>query len=285
MRFLILSEGGVRGSGVLSAAGMRCDVTSRDSPPVLLALPPPGDWGDPEGWHVGTDGRVALRFPGGVELLTPSAPPLLLLEQEGGTAIQIPIASRLPRGWPSMRQEPLPGDRPLAGSLDGRISLRRGVWRVKRSGSEDPDAEVFFLPPAREESWFRSGSLLIALRDGVVVGVAASMRLRLQSQLVLFDLPLPLRLEDAVEDATSLWRKVARRVLEGKRADPEDIRRLSLLRRAIVLLRAAAADGERPSKWLPLHPRGLMMQAEGGICYASGVSLVGARCRIEWRGK
>jgi hypothetical protein len=168
MRFLILSETGVCGFGTLSLAGMMCDVSG--GPPVLLALLPPGDWGDPEGWHVGTDGRVALRFPGGVELLTPGAPPLLLLEHEGGTAIQIPIASQLPRGWPLMSQEPLPRGRPLAGSLDGRISLRRGVWRVKRSGSKDLDAEVFFLPPAREESWFRSGPLLIALRDGVVVG-------------------------------------------------------------------------------------------------------------------
>jgi hypothetical protein len=192
MRFLILSETGVCGFGTLSLAGMMCDVSG--GPPVLLALLPPGDWGEPEGWHAGADGRVALRFPGGVELLTPSAPPLLLLEQEGGTAIQIPIASRLPRGWPSMSQEPLPRGRPLAGSLDGRISLRRGVWRVKRSGSKDLDAEVFFLPPTREEPWFRSGPLLIALRDGgdgVVVGVAASMRLRLQSQLVLFELSPP----------------------------------------------------------------------------------------------
>jgi hypothetical protein len=263
---------------------MRCDITSLDGPPALLALIPPGDWGELESWRAEAGGRVSLRFASGVELLTPSAPPLLLLEQEGGAAIQIPIARSLPGGWPSMSRVSLPGDRPLAGSLDGRASLRRGVWRVRGAGSKDLDAEVFFLPPAGEESWFRSGPLLIALRDGVVVGVAASMRLRLQSQLDLFGFSLPLQLEKAVEDATALWRKVARRVLEGEGVDPEDVRRLSLLRRAIVLLRAVAADGERPSRWFPLHPRGLMMQAKSGICYASGVSLGGARCRIEWRG-
>jgi hypothetical protein len=262
---------------------MRCDITSLDGPPALLALIPPGDWGELESWRAEAGGRVSLRFASGVELLTPSAPPLLLLEQEGGAAIQIPIARSLPRGWPSMSRVSLPGDRPLAGSLDGRASLRRGVWRVRGAGSKDLDAEVFFLP-AGEESWFRSGPLLIALRDGVVVGVAASMRLRLQSQLGLFDLSLPMRLEDAVKDATALWRKVARQVLEGGEVDPEDVRRLSLLRRAIVLLRAVAADEERPSRWLPLHPRGLMMQAKSGVCYASGVSLGGARCRVEWRG-
>jgi hypothetical protein len=263
---------------------MRCDIASLDSPPVLLALIPPGDWGELESWRAEAGGRVSLRFASGVELLTPSAPPLLLLEQEGGAAIQIPIARPLPRGWPSMSRVSLPGNRPLAGSLDEQIFLRRGVWRVKRAGSKDLDAEVFFLPPAGEESWFRSGPLLIALRDGVVTGVAASMRLRLQSQLGLFDLSLPLQLEEAVEDAAAVWRRVARRVLEGKGVDPEDVRRLSLLRRAIVLLRAVAADEERPSRWLPLHPRGLMIQTEGGVRYASGAPLSGARCRIEWRG-
>jgi hypothetical protein len=287
MRFLILSEGGVCGSGVLSAAGMRCDITSQDSPPVLLALIPPGDWGELEGWREEADGRASLRFAGNarlpVGLLTPSAPPLLLLEQEG-QKLQIPIARPLPKGWPPMRPVRLPSKTPI-GSMDGRIHARRGVWRVEGPGTRNLDAEVFAFAIAggRRDGWFQSGPVLIALQDDVVVGVLAPLYLRVQAQLDTFIPSLPMRLEEAVEEASELWRKVAKRVLAGERPDPESVRRLDLLRKAIALLRAAKADEEQPSRWLLLHPRGLMMISEGGSRYVTGVALYGARCRIEWR--
>jgi hypothetical protein len=283
MRFLILSEGGVCGSGVLSTAGMRCDITSRDSPPVLLALIPPGDWGELEGWRAAADGRVSLRFAGGVELLTPGAPPLLLLEQEG-QKLQIPIARPLPKGWPPTRPVGLPSM--PAGSMDGRIRARRGVWRVEGPGTRNLDAEVFAFAIAgeRRDGWFQAGPVLIALQDDVVVGVLAPLHLQVQAQLDAFAPSLPMRLEEAVKAASGLWQKVAKQVLAGERPDPESVRLLALLRKAIAMLRAAKADGEQPSRWLPLRPRGLMMFSKGGPRYASGVALHGARCRVEWRG-
>jgi len=283
MRFLILSESGVCGSGVLSAAGMRCDITDRDSPPVLLALVPPGDWGEMEGWRAGADGRVSLRFASGVELLTPSAPPLLLLEQ-GGQKLQIPVARPLPRGWPSMRPASLPPKMPPAGSMDGRISVRRGVWRVEGSGTGSLDAEVFAFAVAgkRQDGWFQSGSVLINLQDGVVVGVLAPLHLQAQPQLDAFAPSPPGRLEEAVKVAAELWRKVARQALAGEKPDAEILRALGLLRRAIAILRAAMVDEEQPVRWLLLRPRGLMMISKGGRRYVAGVALHGARCRIEW---
>jgi hypothetical protein len=283
MRFLILSEGGVCGSGVLSAAGVRCDITNRDSPPVLLALIPPGDWGELEGWRAAADGRVSLRFAGGVELLTPGAPPLLLLEQEG-QKLQIPIARPLPRGWPPMRSVSLQSGVP-AGSMDGRIRARRGVWRAEGSGTRNLDVEIFAFAIAgkRRDGWFQSGSVLIALRDDVVVGVLAPLYLRVQAQLGAFAPSLPMRLEEAVKEASGLWQKAAKQVLAGERPDPESVRLLDLLRKAIALLRAAEADGEQPSQWLLLRPRGLMMISKSGLRYVTGVAPHGARCRVEWR--
>jgi len=283
MRFLILSEGGVCGSSVLSAWGMRCDITSWDSPPVLLALIPPGDWGELEGWRAEADGRASLRFSGGVELLAPSAPPLLLLEQEG-RKLQIPIARPLPKGWPSMRPVRLPSKMP-AGSMDGQIRARRGVWRVEGHGTRNLGAEVFAFAIAGEhrDGWFQSGSVLIALQDDVVVGVLAPLYLRVQAQLGAFAPSLPMRLEEAVKEASGLWQKAAKQVLAGERPDPGSVRLLDLLRKAIALLRAAEADGEQPSQWLLLRPRGLMMISKSGLRYVTGVAPHGARCRVEWR--
>jgi hypothetical protein len=283
MRFLILSEGGVCGSGVLSAAGMRCDITNWGSSPVLLALIPPGDWGELEGWRAEEDGRVSLRFASGVELLAPSAPPLLLLEQKG-LELQIPIARPLPRGWPSMRPASLPSKMPPAGSMDGRISTRRGVWRIEGPGTGSLDAEIFVFAIAgeRRDGWFWEGSVLINLQNGVVAGVLAPLHLQVQAQLDAFAPSLPMRLEEAVKVASGLWQKVAKQVLAGERPDPESVRLLALLRKAIAMLRAAKADGEQPSRWLPLRPRGLMMLSKSGLRYATGVALHGARCRIEW---
>ncbi len=285
MRFLILSESGVCGSGVLSAAGMRCDITSLDSPPVLLALIPPGDWGELEGWRAEAGGRVSLRFASGVELLAPSAPPLLLLEREG-QELQIPIGRPLPRGWPSMRPARLPPKMPPAGSMDGRISVRRGVWRVEGPGTGSLDAEVFAFSIAGEsrDGWFRAGPVLINLQSGVVAGVLASLHLQIQPQLDAFVPSLPKRLEEAVKAATELWRKAARQALAGEKPDTETVWVLGLLRRAIALLRVAEADGEQPDQWLLVRPRGLMMIGKGGLRCVSGVALHGARCRVEWRG-
>jgi hypothetical protein len=282
MRFLVLSENGVCGSGVLSAAGMRCDITSHDSSPVLLALIPLGDWGELEGWRAEAGGRVSLRFAGGVELLTPSAPLLLLLEQEG-QKLQIPIARPLPKGWPPMRPVSLP---PMpAGSMDGQVRSHRGVWRVEGAGTRNLDAEVFAFAIAgeRRDGWFRAGPVLIALQDDVVAGVLAPLHLQVQAQLDTFAPSLPMRLEEAVKAASGLWQKVAEQVLAGERPDPESVRRLALLRKAIAMLRAAKADGEQPSRWLLLRPRGLMMIGKSGLRYVTGVAPRGARCRIEWR--
>lgn len=283
MRFLILSEGGVCGSGVLSTAGMRCDITNRDSPPVLLALIPPGDWGELEGWRAEADGRVSLRFAGGVELLAPSAPPLLLLEQKS-EKLQIPIAHPLPKDWPPMRPVRLPS-RASVGSMDEQIRARRGVWRVEGSGTKNLDTEVFAFAIAGEhrDGWFQSGSVLIALRGDVVVGVLAPLHLQVQAQLDAFAPSLPMRLEEAVKAASGLWQKVAKQVLAGERPDPESVWHLALLRKAIALLRAAEADGEQPSQWFLLRPRGLMMISKSGLRYVTGVALHGARCRIERR--
>jgi hypothetical protein len=287
MRFLILSENGVCGSGVLSAAGMRCDITSQDGHPVLLALIPPGDWGELESWRAEADGRVSLRFAGNVklpvDLLTPSAPPLLLLEQEG-QKLQIPIARPLPKGWPPMRPVRLPS-KASAGSMDGRILARRGVWRVEGSGTRNLDAEVFAFAIAGEhrDGWFQSGSILIALQDDVVVGVLTPLYLRVQAQLDAFAPSLPMRLEEATKAASGLWRKVAKQVLASEKPDPESVRLLALLRKVIALLRAAEADGEQPSRWLLLRPRGLMMLSKGGPRYVTGVALHGTHCRVEWR--
>jgi hypothetical protein len=285
MRFLILSENGVCGSGVLSAAGMRCDITSQDGHPVLLALIPPGDWGELESWRAEADGKVSLRFASGVELLAPSAPPLLLLEQEG-QKLQIPIARPLPRGWPSMRPARLPSKTPPAGSMDGRISVRRGVWRVEGSGTGSLDAEVFAFSIAgeRRDGWFWAGSALINLQNGVVVGVLAPLHLQVQPQLDAFAPSLPKRLEEAVKAMVELWRKAARQALSGEKPDMEIVWALGLLRRAVALLRAAKADGEQPGQWLLLRPRGLMMISKNGLRYVAGVALHGTRCRIEWRG-
>jgi len=285
MRFLILSEGGVCGSGVLSAAGMRCDITDRDSPPVLLALIPPGDWGVLEGWRAEADGRVSLRFASGVELLAPSAPPLLLLEREG-QKLQIPIARSLPRDWPSMYPARLPPQMPSAGSMDRRISFRRGVWRIEGAEMGGLDAEVFFFSIAgeRHDGWFWAGPVLINLQNGVVSGVLTPLHLQVQPQLDAFAPSLPKRLEEATNAMTELWRKAARQALAGERPDMEIVRTLGLLRRAIALLRAAKADGEQPKRWLLLRPRGLMMIGSGGLRYVSSVALHGARCRVEWSG-
>jgi hypothetical protein len=283
MRFLILSEGGVCGSGVLSAAGMRCDITDWDSPPVLLALIPLGDWGELEGWRAEADGRVSLRFASGVELLVPSAPPLLLLEQEGWK-LQIPIARPLPKGWPSMRPAILPPEMPPAGSMDRRIFVRRGVWRVEGPGTGNLDAEVFVFAIAGElqDGWFWERSVLINLQNDVVAGVLAPLHLQVQPQLGAFAPSLPKRLEEAVKEASGLWRKVAKQVLAGERPDPESVRLLALLRKAIALLRAAEVDGEQLGQWLLLRPRGLMMISKSGLRYVAGVALHGTRCRIEW---
>jgi hypothetical protein len=284
MRFLILSESGVCGSGVLSAAGMRCDITDSNSPPVLLALVPPGDWGELEDWRAGADGKASLRFANGVELLVPSAPPLLLLEQEG-QKLQIPIARPLPKGWPqTMRPASLPSKTPPAGSMDKQIFVRRGVWRVEGPGTRNLETEVFVFAIAGglRDGWFWERSVLINLQNGVVAGVLAPLHLQVQPQLDVFTPSLPKRLEEAVKEASGLWRKVAKQVLAGERPDPESVRLLALLRRAIALLRAAEADEEQPGQWLLLRPRGLMMIGEGGLRYVAGVALHGARCRIEW---
>jgi hypothetical protein len=262
---------------------MRCDITKRDSHPVLLALIPPGDWGELEGWRAEADGRVSLRFAGGVELLAPSAPPLLLLEQKS-EKLQIPIARPLPEDWPPMRPVRLPS-KTSVGSMDEQIRARRGVWRVEGSRTKNLDTEVFAFAIAgkHRDGWFQSGSVLIALRDDVVVGVLAPLYLQVQAQLDAFAPSLPMRLEEAVKAASGLWQKVAKQVLASERPDPESVWRLALLRKAIALLRAAEADGEQPSQWFLLRPRGLMMISKSGLRYVTGVALHGARCRVEWR--
>jgi hypothetical protein len=157
---------------------------------------------------------------------------------------------------------------------------------VEGSGTRNLDAEVFAFAIAGEhrDGWFQSGSVLIALRDDVVVGVLAPLYLQVQAQLDAFAPSLPMRLEEAVEEESGLWRKVAKQVLAGEKPDSDSMRRLALLRRAIALLRAAKEDKEQPSRWLLLRPRGLMMFGKGGLRYVSGAILHGARCRVEWRG-